>query len=671
MNRYFISNITKIFCPLQPLMAVSAILIYSLFFINCAFALSPPATQQFISPYIASKAPVISSIASSAKPIAVGDAANEGALMNLQIRTDTFTAPMDAYLLFLIPSLTGDSLLLIDEYGNIQFLESGLTPWKRGVTNLNEQPLGEIPTDMLPGDTYTFYLLLMEPDSSNYYLWAATMNLKPTILQFAEAVINKFPTEVDAPLAVLLSFEMGYSLEQIVNGAMKGIINSDGVINDSSGSLVIPENESLGLIVDNRRVKSSISRIDNRYFTKEELEKSIKWYEKSLMSSDGLTDKDVLAMIISIFCNYVIVNRDEDDEKIIHPADRLYYFFRLYAIAREFRVPDTAADRTAFLQDSNNFIELYDGSPEDSNSAPLPANSSIHETFRNRPPTARDSSVIAIKERTTSVILYAEDPDVEDVLKYEVLLEPENGTLSGSGEFLNYKSNKGFTGTDSFTFRVSDGKRYSDEATVEIEVKAGVLILDKVVLSKYNGASGDKCADSTPESREVCGEFFKLASGTELYNTYTLNSNKATYNFQEIYVGLENKYDDLKSDYQVTFTFDSPPETVTPGETLSLLRIEGTAQGYITGGYINRGFVYYIVNTNSSSASYFEDTDIYLLNRDLPYNEEHGRFEGSITDFNYTDITIPSTAGDGFKIGGKFGWDPGYYIEWIYRLEVR
>lgn len=667
MKKYCLLNRNQMPSVQLSVFIVSTAIIYSLFFAPCSFAISPPESQQFISPYIAQKTPVISSIASSAKPIAVGNAANEGAFMSLQIRTDTFTVPMDAYLVFSIPGISGKSLLFIDEHDNIKFMESGLTPWRTGISVLDEKPFGDISLDLLPGDTYTFYLLLMQPGNTNYYLWNATMSLKPTVVQFAEAIINRFPTEVDGPMAILLSFEMGYSLQQIVDASIKGVINSNGMLADASGNPIIPQNDSLGLII-HYQSERSISVSEDRSFTKEELEESIKKYKSLITQDNNITDKDILTMIISVLCNYITIDRDYNGEdKIIHPADRVYSFFRLYAIPGQFSIPDTIESRTAFLQDSDNFIEIYDGSPDDEDSEPLPANSSIQETFRNRSPVAQDSSVIAIQERTTSVKLYATDPDIEDILTYEAVINPGNGTLSGSGGFINYKSNEGFTGTDYFTFRVSDGKRYSNEATVKIEVKAGVLTLDKVVLSKYNYAIGDKCEESTAESTAICGEYFRLANGTKLYDTYTLNKNRAYYNFQEIYVGLENNESDTRSDYQVTFTFDSPPTNIIPGEKLPILRIEGTARGYTKEWDFNKNFVYYIVNSNDC-VSYFEDTAIYLLNKNLSYNEESQIYKGSITEFSDTEITVPLTAGDGFKIGGKFGLDPSYYIEWIYKL---
>ena len=608
----------RISCTRRFLFIASIGIIYSLVFTTSSFALDSPESQLQIAPYIAPQTPVISSTANYAKPIAVGDAAEEGESMNLQIRTDTFTRPMNAYLAFSAPVIAGNTLLVFDSHSNIDAIENGLSPWKTGITELDEQPLGIIPLDLLPGDDFTFYLLLIEPDSGNYYLWTAIMPLKPTIQQFGEAVIQKFPTEVDGPMAILLSYEMGYSLQQIVNSVMKGIITSDGILTDTSGRQIVPENDSLGLI-NHSPSKSYDIRQNDIYFTKEQLEDVIKRLEKRLIER-RLTNKESLAALITFFIDQLMVSWD--DEQLIAPDDRLYYLFRSYAIIQETRIPEQAVDRTAFLQNSKNFIQLYDGPPDDLNSNPVPGNSTTHDTFRNRTPVALDSSLIAISDRTTSVILNAEDPDAADTLVYEVIQKPANGKLSGSGSFLEYRSNKGFTGTDSLTFRVSDGKTNSLEATVEIDVKPGALILDQVILSKYNGATGDLCDDSTAESTEICGEYYRLASGSEITDTYMLNDNTAVYNYQEIYVGLENIYHDVRTDFQISFSFDSPPSTITPGEQITFLRIEGIAQGFSLGKWLERSFAYYTGNSNSSGASFYNETAVSLFNRNLPINEE-------------------------------------------------
>jgi hypothetical protein len=57
-------------------------------------------------------------------------------------------------------------------------------------------------------------------------------------------------------------------------------------------------------------------------------------------------------------------------------------------------------------------------------------------------------------------------------LSYQIVRPPANGTLSGTAPNLVYTPNAGFSGTDSFTFRVSDGRQESAEAGVTLIVTA-------------------------------------------------------------------------------------------------------------------------------------------------------------------------------------------------------
>jgi hypothetical protein len=77
----------------------------------------------------------------------------------------------------------------------------------------------------------------------------------------------------------------------------------------------------------------------------------------------------------------------------------------------------------------------------------------------NRPPVALDDEYDIVADTSYTFNLSGTDPDGDDI-SYAVLGNPVYGTLSGlnpvSGE-ITYTPPAGFTGTDSFTFQVSDG----------------------------------------------------------------------------------------------------------------------------------------------------------------------------------------------------------------------
>ncbi|MCI5168303.1 MAG: hypothetical protein D3903_19985, partial [Candidatus Electrothrix sp. GM3_4] len=74
----------------------------------------------------------------------------------------------------------------------------------------------------------------------------------------------------------------------------------------------------------------------------------------------------------------------------------------------------------------------------------------------NNPPMADDQDVETAQDTPMNITLTGSDPD-EDLLTFNVLLEPANGTLSGTAPYLTYTPDPNFYGTDSFLFKVNDG----------------------------------------------------------------------------------------------------------------------------------------------------------------------------------------------------------------------
>ena len=63
----------------------------------------------------------------------------------------------------------------------------------------------------------------------------------------------------------------------------------------------------------------------------------------------------------------------------------------------------------------------------------------------------------------------AQDND-GDNLKFTVVSQPKNGTLSGSAPDLTYSPKANFNGDDSFTYKANDGLADSNTATVAIKI---------------------------------------------------------------------------------------------------------------------------------------------------------------------------------------------------------
>ncbi len=93
----------------------------------------------------------------------------------------------------------------------------------------------------------------------------------------------------------------------------------------------------------------------------------------------------------------------------------------------------------------------------------------------NQPPTANDRTIGVPTGTATSVALTGSDPD-GDPLTFSVQAQPSHGNLSGSAPSLTYTPASGFTGTDSFTFQVADGRGGTDDGTITLNVFAGAVV---------------------------------------------------------------------------------------------------------------------------------------------------------------------------------------------------
>jgi len=104
------------------------------------------------------------------------------------------------------------------------------------------------------------------------------------------------------------------------------------------------------------------------------------------------------------------------------------------------------------------------------NIEPPPGAPDAMTTIRvNRAPSAIGQLVSTEQDTDRPIILTGSDPDA-DALNFEVVTPPTNGSLLGTAPNLTYRPAAGFTGGDSFTFRVFDGELVSDVATIAIDV---------------------------------------------------------------------------------------------------------------------------------------------------------------------------------------------------------
>ena len=93
----------------------------------------------------------------------------------------------------------------------------------------------------------------------------------------------------------------------------------------------------------------------------------------------------------------------------------------------------------------------------------------------NDTPVATAQSVSTAQNTAKAITLTGTDIE-NSALTYTIVTQPAHGTLSGTAPNVTYTPTTGYTGADSFTFRVNDGTVNSANATVSITVTGGSSI---------------------------------------------------------------------------------------------------------------------------------------------------------------------------------------------------
>ena len=140
----------------------------------------------------------------------------------------------------------------------------------------------------------------------------------------------------------------------------------------------------------------------------------------------------------------------------------------------------------------------------DGNGGTDTATVTITVTPVNDAPTAIDDAASTDEGVSVDVDVLANDTDVEgDTLAVGPFGQGANGTVTLAAGKLRYTPNPGFTGSDSFTYRATDGSLQSDLATVTITVRPTTP--DPGAPCTISGTGGNDTLTGTPGNDVICG----------------------------------------------------------------------------------------------------------------------------------------------------------------------
>ncbi|MEZ4713946.1 MAG: Calx-beta domain-containing protein [Caldilineaceae bacterium] len=135
----------------------------------------------------------------------------------------------------------------------------------------------------------------------------------------------------------------------------------------------------------------------------------------------------------------------------------------------------------------------------------------------NTPPVANNQSVSTAQGTPVNIRLTASDAE-NDPLSFVILTGPAHGAFLGTAPSLTYQPAPGFSGGDSFTFKVNDGKADSNIATVTINVSPRVCYSLTTTVN-----SGDRGTVAVTPDPNCQGNKYTLGSTVSLTAMATTN----------------------------------------------------------------------------------------------------------------------------------------------------
>ncbi len=141
------------------------------------------------------------------KPIGVGDIADGGENVGVEINLENPSGPYDAYLALHAPTIAPNEFFLLGQDGVFHpFSQNGMVKWKQSATGkIDEKPFGEFSASSLPGGTYNFNFMLTPAGSLDaYYLWQTSFNVPETSVDVPDGSAGFFNGTLVVPNATII-----------------------------------------------------------------------------------------------------------------------------------------------------------------------------------------------------------------------------------------------------------------------------------------------------------------------------------------------------------------------------------------------------------------------------------------------------------------------------------
>ncbi|WP_164779819.1 Ig-like domain-containing protein, partial [Paenibacillus kobensis] len=170
-----------------------------------------------------------------------------------------------------------------------------------------------------------------------------------------------------------------------------------------------------------------------------------------------------------------------------------------------------------------------------------PATVSLTISSVNHAPTAFAQQVTTDEDTPVAITLTGTDPD-GDSLTYTITGGPANGTLGAlTGSDVTYTPNPGYTGADSFTFKVRDGAGL-ESAPVTVDITVNPVNHAPAAAGQQVTTDEDTAVTITLAGTDSDGDALTFEIGTQpLHGTLsTVNGNQVIYTPSAGYVGADS-----------------------------------------------------------------------------------------------------------------------------------